>query len=1121
MNFISHGDFIFPNSLAAYFTEHFYLWSFASGGLNLDGVIRMFSRIPNLIVFGAADSIAAAYFYFFGTLVFAFISFYLFSKVILEENRKPVLIVTSMLFALNPIFLGNAAKIGLVLAVATLPLLFVCLHKFFKTDKVSFLFLALLLVNVSLIHPFTFIVNGLATCFYALFLLQKHGLTFNKVRKILLAITVGVLLNLYIFIPAFTLGTIEKDSLSNSVDQSATDYTALLSIANTKTIGTALSFSKDVLKDFDFYTDVGRLGYFLSAGILYIVVLFLLISNRKNIGRSQRALFWTTIIGFTATILLATAEVFGVLNVHKFLVNLPAGWAFRSPLKWQLYTPLFFALLALIGLRHKKHVWGPLLLISFLLLSLSNPVAQEVSTKLLSTKTTTILSQKLSASPNTKMLVVGMEECRIQFPEKYTEINSELNFASKSFRIRKDSVTENKLSSVNLRNYSHVISCFDIATPNTFFEPTNLQTNTFRLYTQQATESLVEASDNILLLDAAAVPATKRFLEHSEFTDYVTAPIDGVPAIDTFPFSQYFVPETGNVSIPIDSNKNYSLYEKSADNLLSIKRNNDSLFFFTSTSSGDHVPLEQVDLSPNSERIIEVNGEVFFDSDISDTNAQILGDIKQVANIYTKDIDNAVTNPDFTEGLWQENVGDCNNYDANPVIDMQLVSLEDNNKLALSSRRHLACTHQDISVEPGSLYLLAFTANSTHVNGIGYGLSFAQNRGLNYAEKISHDSNTDYEHGSLLLIPEGIDTVRINLYSYPLSTETENVTTTYDNLELKKLSKVDSVHGFRSDTFSVSTEISNTNTFTDSRFKNTFTGQNIVPGGSFEAALWQNRVSNCFKYDDSPVISMEHSTENSDGNKSLALSTQRHLACTSVSIPVRERTTYQLSFDHKNNLSEEVGYHIQFNDLKQSFLRDKITSTNTGWSNYKDTLVTPPNATEMTLTLYGYESDQNRVSTTHYDDVTLLEIPDIADNYFLVEKDPAIKENQGIQTSYTIVNPTKIEVTASNITDDFFLEFKEKYNKGWALKAQDTAILSSTHFPANEGTNIWHVSLAELCSTDITCNRINNEPFAINFTIEFMPQQRLNASLIVSVLTYIGVLLFLLYETHRSARKTD
>src|SRR5258708_2035598 len=122
MQFLSNGDFGFRFTWLLFLVKQFFIWSYQTGALNADGIIRMPGRLLDLVVFMMFGNLGFEYFFIGSSLTIMYASFFYFVYKFLEIKNIRTLILGSLFYTLNPIFLANLSKIGLVLAAAMLPL---------------------------------------------------------------------------------------------------------------------------------------------------------------------------------------------------------------------------------------------------------------------------------------------------------------------------------------------------------------------------------------------------------------------------------------------------------------------------------------------------------------------------------------------------------------------------------------------------------------------------------------------------------------------------------------------------------------------------------------------------------------------------------------------------------------------------------------------------------------------------------------------------------------------------------------------------------------------------------------------------------------------------------------
>jgi len=156
------------------------------------------------------------------------------------------------------------------------------------------------------------------------------------------------------------------------------------------------------------------------------------------------------------------------------------------------------------------------------------------------------------------------------------------------------------------------------------------------------------------------------------------------------------------------------------------------------------------------------------------------------------DFSNQIINASFEEGLWTDFVGDCNNYDNNGLISMNLINIasDKNQALELHAQRHIACTSRDnIDVDSEYTYLLTFDYQSDNAKNVGYSINFDNNWDKSIQEKIAINDNNWHTFTKKINIPDNAATASLYIYSYSKNNK-EDVITRYDNFYLVKLPKM-------------------------------------------------------------------------------------------------------------------------------------------------------------------------------------------------------------------------------------------------------------------------------------------------------------------------------------------
>lgn len=789
MEFISHGDFIFPFKPELYWIEHLFTWSYQNGAANLDGIIRLPGRLLNLAVFSVFGNLAASFFYILLCLAIAFLSFYFFGSTYLKIKNKTLLTLASLAFMLNPIFLGNFSKIGLVAAAAMLPLAIALIHQGFDKRKFFYFVLYIFTLNFSLLHPFTFVVNIVISGSYFLLELRKNNSFFKKnLASFFILILAGFLMNLYFILPTLSIGSIEKSVLSENIFQANIDNEQIVNIANAGDILTALSLSKNVLKDYEFYTSGFSPIYFIIFFSLYVFLIGTYFYIRKRISKENRKKLFIFLIIFSLLILFSTAKLLFIDEVIKFLIGLPGGWIFRSPLKWQLYIPVFlFGIFLLVSSKIKKRR-AILFSYGFLVILALVPnliLYLEIGNKLLLPRKVSYFTSldKMNLDSQNLLYVEG-DGCA-KFSETNPDISTELNQILLSKNVQVKRIASARIGEINPQNFDYAATCA--------LEPalTKRYLNNFKefeykdeliLLKNQTQAPIVEVFDSLYSLkDAQNITDKRNFVvtnleDNFRFTDpqfsqEKTLSLENI--FERLTISQIAdhhlvyktIPEeTGFYRIFVQ-NLIDPLYYQISDNNLTFSKEH----FDESNQLAVQNGVGFIELYLNKNEPVNIS---YFDSEFN------------YANLFP--------NPNFSNGLWQEKVGDCFAYDDNPQISMRLKrETNASSFMELAALRHIACTGPDkIPVEPNSVYILNFDYRSNNKNQAGYFVEFTSQDGevlKTIRERFPEFGESWHNNNKIITTPEGAVDATITVYAYPNGSANKESLVHYDNFYFTKI----------------------------------------------------------------------------------------------------------------------------------------------------------------------------------------------------------------------------------------------------------------------------------------------------------------------------------------------
>jgi len=138
---------------------------------------------------------------------------------------------------------------------------------------------------------------------------------------------------------------------------------------------------------------------------------------------------------------------------------------------------------------------------------------------------------------------------------------------------------------------------------------------------------------------------------------------------------------------------------------------------------------------------------------------------------------------------------------------------------------------------------------------------------------------------------------------------------------------------------------------------------------------------------------------------------------------------------------------------------------------------------------------------------------DSHNNVSIGNKLSAYKAPLGAKVDFKRVNPTKYEVTVSNVTGEFPLVFLENYNPSWQLfkgvqgdgfndfitRLTHKSLNDDNHFKINYYANGWLLNVDRLCSGNASCTNNPDGTKNIDLSLEFAGQQRLYIGLAISV----------------------
>lgn len=742
-SFLAHADFQFPLQAETFVQKHTNLWNEINGSVGVDSNIRVLSRALFFLAFQIfQNNVAFSYFFIFVHLLAVFGIGYLYLRSIIGLHSTTAKLL-ALYFVFNPVFLGNFSKLGLVFAASLLPLIFWSIKKYFKTKVLAYLLGLVLLLNFSFVHPFTFLINLMvAAVIYGYYFFVHWRSFLVLIKHFVIAFVTGLLVNLYFLVPIFRYSLFEKSVISNSTGASG-DANFLYNIANTHSILESFTLSKDVFVEYRFYTDNTRILYYIGYILVYICIISCLITVQKHIIRNdKKTLLFSITVFFLLALITRGGDISKVQELYDLIQSLPGGWAFRSPLKWQLYQPITLVTVLAIVLKYRLHM-GKFLRNSIYItivgmLLLNGVLIADLYTNLLVPKSFNESIANLDFR-NAKVLFQNDVKCREEIEKDKVFFDNLKYKITNEARLFKTLNQEELLDNyVYFSNFDFVILCGDTEENSNvvFFEQKfSHEDPLFAILENQVKRREVYTinqdirSNNIIQQDDFEEYDPETFVISNEDRNYNL--IDLFEDGDTAKYSSFS--SLRNIELLYNYDLNSGALELYYQHIGDLYNNNELIV------TSQPILFDTLDVSLENREVV-VDGVkypvfsgfrslgVYDPREIRltyyDTMGQVQEDVFTVPDLvfdaypinselrltYENESGNLIENSSFENKSWQETVGDCFNYDDSPDIGMGLsdkYATKGDFSLELSARRHVACVSQDIEIEPNKVLNLS------------------------------------------------------------------------------------------------------------------------------------------------------------------------------------------------------------------------------------------------------------------------------------------------------------------------------------------------------------------------------------------------------------------------------
>ncbi len=487
--------------------------------------------------------------------------------------------------------------------------------------------------------------------------------------------------------------------------------------------------------------------------------------------------------------------------------------------------------------------------------------------------------------------------------------------------------------------------------------------------------------------------------------------------------------------------------------------------------------------------------------------------------VLSTDQTNLIQNGSFESGPWQQAVGDCNAYDADPGLGMTVddrTATDGKQSLELAASRHTACTlSNDMDVEGDRQYLVSFNYKAPNAKRITFGVTFD---GQTQVQHIFTNSGTEEWRTAYQLItaPPTAQRLTLQLYGLPpanYSFDANVASTRYDQVVVTPVT-IEQAY--------LVDQTANAQNLPIAAGKHQFvytdpgiTAENLIHNASLESGTWQRQAQACDDREGRRQVSATTSDMASDGHKSLELTAKGRVACTGPDgIAVTENTNYVLGFDHQSVSNNVASFSLSFNDRGRTSIGDTF-ATNQDWQTYTKIITVPAGATLARLKVYTTSSATAGITNTNrYDNFRLLAIPPVNDRFYLTT-------TANLQTPQHVTfrshSQTKKTVAITGASGPFYLTMAESYSPGWRLTGQK----QNTHGKLDGNLNAWYVDPAKLCAEyKKSCTRRADGSYDMRLSINYAPQRWFVAGLCVELATLVGVAGYALLLGRRTRRRS-
>lgn len=238
-----------------------------------------------------------------------------------------------------------------------------------------------------------------------------------------------------------------------------------------------------------------------------------------------------------------------------------------------------------------------------------------------------------------------------------------------------------------------------------------------------------------------------------------------------------------------------------------------------------------------------------------------------------------------------------------------------------------------------------------------------------------------------------------------------------------------------------------------------------------------------------------------------------HNACIYRTFDINPNEVYQLSFDQVGGKSRRNLY-ISYGPTRTP---EVIPLDEKGHLAHR--IIPPVGATEMTMYLYSGVAKKGRAAA-EYSNLKLSHAPKSSNGLYLVEEPRPGEQNLSVESKKMAAHFYTAELRGALGRSVFMLN--DSFNPGWSLRvarASGGGGVIDEHFQVNGHGNGWYIDTDKLCREQNLCEQNADGSYNIQLVAEFKPQRWFYVGLIISGVTFAGLVGYLAWTRVRSRRK--